>query len=444
MISITDHGARPDPGANQTTAIQTALDVAAAQGGGTVQVPAGSYRTSTLFLRDRVTLHLENGACLLGSERLEDYPDISGGFTDAVGQKRGRCLIYARDVTGAAITGQGTIDGSGGKYGFEVDNRPFLVRFVDCRDIQVTNVTLQNSAGWVSHYLGCENVLIHGVTIRSAVNGNNDGIDIDSCKRVRISMCDIDTGDDAICIKATRATSCENIVVTGCIIKSVWGALKLGTESAGDFRNISISDCVIRDTHGGGLKIISMDGCRLENVQVSNIIMDNVSGPIFIRLGSRLRRYYDDQPERDVGILRNVSLRNISGRVWEKGYLLYGTHPRKAGIIVTGIPGHCIEDLTFENIDFSFPGGGTESDAATHDVPEQEKEYPEFPMFHPIPAWAFYLRHARGIKMRDVRCRTESADARAPIFTDDVAGLRLQEVSMNGKSLDEASIVKRV
>lgn len=441
MTSIHDHGAVSGSDKIQTAAIQSALDACAKSGGGTVLVPAGLYHIGTLTMRSHVTLHLENGATLKGSARIEDYPEVSGSFVDAVGQKRNRCLIFAEGTTGTSITGQGTIDGNGGAYGYEEDGRPFMVRFVNCNDVQVTGITLKDSPGWVSHYLGCENVLIQGITIRSHTNGNNDGIDVDSCRRVRISACDLDCGDDAICIKSTRATPSENIVVTGCIIRSVWGALKLGTESAGDFRNIIFSDIVIRDTHGGGLKVISMDGSRMENIQINNIVMDNVSGPIFVRLGGRLRKYFADQPDRPVGILKNVSIRNVTIRVWEEGYLLYGKLPRKAGIIVTGIPGHCVEDLSFENIDVTFPGGGTPEEAAHHAVPEQEKEYPEFPSFHPIPAWGFYLRHAKNVRFRDVRMRTATADARAPFFTDDVQQLRLNEVEVNGEPFDARSIV---
>ena len=441
MISILEHGAIPGTSNVQTQSIQAALDTCAAQGG-TVLVPAGTYFSGTLHMRSQVTLHLENGAVIKGSPNIDDYPKVGAGFTDAVGQQRNRCLIYADDTTGTAITGQGAIDGNGGAYGYEQDERPFMVRFINCRDVQITGITLRDSPGWVSHYLGCENVLIHGITIRSHTNGNNDGIDVDSCKRVRISNCDIDTGDDAICIKATRATPCENIVVAGCVIKCVWGALKLGTESAGDFRNIIFSDIVIRDTHGGGLKIISMDGCRMENIQMNNVIMDNCSGPIFIRLGSRLRKYFSDQPDREIGILRNVSIRNVTMRVWEEGYPLYGKLPRKAGIIISGVPGHCVEDLTFENIDVTFPGGGTVEDAAHHAVPEQEKEYPEFPSFHPIPAWAFYIRHAKNVRLRDVRVRLAGDDQRPAFFTDDVKGLRFNEVEINGKSADVSVVVK--
>jgi hypothetical protein len=430
MIDITSHHAVPGTGTLQTEAIQQALDAAASSGGGTVVVPAGEFLTGTLILRSRVTLHLDNGAILRGSPNIADYPEVAGGFTDAVGQKRNRCLIYAKDTVGTAITGQGTIDGSGGAFGYEEDGRPFMVRFINCRDVQVTGVTLKDSPGWVSHYLGCENVLIHGIAIRSRTNGNNDGIDIDSCRRVRISDCDIDTGDDAICIKATRAIPSEDILVTGCRISSTWGALKLGTESAGDFRNILFSNIVIRNTEGGGIKLISMDGCNMENVVADNIIMDNVSGPIFIRLGARLRRYFEDEPERPVGTIRGLSLRNIRIRTWEEGYLLYGKYPRKAGIIVTGVPGHCVEDVTFENVRVEFPGGEEFSDLP---VPEQEAEYPEFPVFHPLPCWALFLRHVRGIVFRGCRLTTRAADGRPPFHLEDVEGHEFHGVTANGK-----------
>ena len=419
----------------QTGRIQEAIDTVAARGGGTVRIGSGIHRIGTIFLRSRVTLHLENGCVLKGSSDIADYPEVAGGFTDAVGQQRNRCLIYAEDTIGTAITGEGIIDGSGGDYGFEEDGRPFMVRFIDCEDVQVTGITLQNSPGWVSHYLGCENVRIHGLTIRSRVNSNNDGIDIDSCRRVRISDCDIDTGDDAICIKSTRAEPSEDIVVTGCRISSDWGALKLGTESAGDFRNIIFSNIVIRNTNGGGLKLISMDGSRLENVLVENIVMDNVSGPIFIRLGARLRRYFPDQPERPVGVLRGVSIRNVRASVWEEGFHLYGKYPRKAGIIITGIPDHPVEDITFENVRVTFPGGGKISDTP---VPEQENEYPEFPAFHPIPSWALFLRHVRGIVFRGCQFDTSTPDPRPPLHMEDVEGGQFVGVLNNGRVLDDA------
>ncbi len=431
--NILSFGAIPGSGNPQTSCIQKAINVAAGEGGGTVFVPAGEFISGTLTLASWVTLHLDNGAILKGSPNRIDYPEVSGGFTDAVGQKRNRCLIYANGTVGSAITGLGTIDGNGPAFGYEEDGRPFMVRFINCRDVHVSGVTLKDSPGWVSHYLGCENVLIHGITIRSRTNGNNDGIDIDCCRRVRISDCDIDTGDDAVCIKATRAKPCEDIVVAGCRISSTWGALKLGTESAGDFRNILFSNIVIRDTEGGGLKLISMDGCRMENVVADNIIMDNVSGPIFLRLGSRLQRYFDDEPERVSGIIKGITLRNIRIRVWEEGYLLYEKFPRKAGIIVTGVPGHRIEEVEIENIHVEFPGG---EDQTNTPVPEQEADYPEFPVFHPLPCWALFLRHVRGLVFRRCRFSTREPDRRPPIHFEDAVEVTFEDVRFNGTRLE--------
>lgn len=435
--SVTDHGAIPNSPQIQTAAVQSAIDAASNRGGGTVFIPAGVFLTGTLVLHSHVTLHLDNGAVLKGSTDLKDYPEVKGGFLDAVGQNRNRCLLYAEGTVNTTISGRGTIDGSGASFVHEQDGRPFMIRFIDCRDIHVTGVTLKDSPGWVSHYLGCENVFIHGINICSHVNGNNDGIDVDSCRRVRISDCDIDTGDDAVCIKSTRSTPSEDIVVTGCRISSVWGALKLGTESAGDFRNIIFSNIVIRDTCGGGLKLISMDGCRMENVLVENIIMDNVSGPIFLRLGSRLRQYFPDQPKRDIGIARGLTIRNVTINVWEKGYLLYGKYPRKAGIIVTGIPGHPIEDVTFDNVRVNFPGGGEISNTP---VPEQETAYPEFPVFHPLPCWGLFLRHIRGIVFKDCRLDTRESDPRPPMWVEDVEGLEFSNVKINGETFKETTL----
>ncbi len=439
MIIVTDFGAVSGTAAVQTESIQRAIDHAAANGGGTVHFPAGTFLTGTLTLRTGITLHLDSGAILIGSSRIEDYPPAVDAFIDAVGQNRNTVLIRAVDCQNVGISGHGTIDGSGGSFAFEQDGRPFMIRFSRCKAVQVSGVTLRNSAGWVSHYSDCENVSIHDVTIRSTVNANNDGIDIDSCRNVRISHCDIVTGDDAICIKSTHSSPCENIVVTGCLLKSAWGAFKIGTESVGDIRNVVFSDSVIYETTGGGVKLISKDGAIVENILVSNVIMDRVSGPIFIHLGERKRTYYAGQTAREAGALRGVTLRNIRGTVWEEGEPLWG-FPRRAGIFISGIPGHFIENVRMEGIDLSFPGGGTEEEANRFDVPERIVDYPEFPPFTPYPAWGFYVRHAKNVSLKDIRIQTQTADARSPIVCDDATLRSLQDVYSNdGRVTDVVS-----
>ena len=114
---------------------------------------------------------------------------------------------------------------------------------------------------------------------------------------------------------------------------------------------------------------------------------------------------------------------------------LYGKYPRKAGIIITGIPDHPVEDITFENVRVTFPGGGEISDTP---VPEQENEYPEFPAFHPIPSWALFLRHVRGIVFRGCQFDTSTPDPRPPLHMEDVEGGQFVGVLNNGHVLDDA------
>ena len=426
-ITLQQFGVVAGSRQSQAPGIQKAIDRVHEAGGGTLVVPPGDYLTGTILLRSNVRLHLESGARILGSPRLEDYRHDIGAFVDAVDQERGCGLVVALDQDRVAITGQGVIDGQGGQFPMDEPKRPFLIRFIRSKNILLEGVTLRDSAAWVTHLLDCDGAMIRGVTIHSHVNGNNDAIDIDSSRRVIVTGCDLDTGDDAICLKSTGDSPCENITVTGCIIKSHWGAFKIGTESRGDIRNVVFGNNIIRDTHGGGVKIISMDGARVENVLVSDLVMDRVSGPIFIRLGERKRTYLPGQKPKPAGTIRGVTLRNIRGTVWEEGFDLWG-HKRRSGILITGVPGAPIRDLIMENIRMEFPGGGTKAEAK-REVPEHREHYPEFPIFGPLPSWGFYVRDTEGAVFRDIELTLKTPDARPPWKTERVAGIRRTALS---------------
>ena len=345
---------------------------------------------------------------------------MGGSFVDAVGQQRNRCLIYAERADGPAITGLGTIDGNGPAFGHDEDGRPFMIRFVDCSQVRVQDVTLRDSPGWVSHYLGCENVCIQGVTIRSHTNGNNDGIDLDSCRGVRISGLrhrhrrrrDLHQGHARHPLREHRRDRLRDPQRLGRAqarhgIGGRFSQHRL--QRPGHPRHARRRP---QDHQHGRLRARKRPGQQHRHGPRQRADLPAArppAAPVFRRPAGTSAR----MPARGVHPQRD-------GRVWEEGYPLFGKLPRKAGIIVTGVPGHDIEDVSFENIDLTFPGGGSAGDAARHDVPEQETEYPEFPMFHPLPAWGFYLRHARNLRFRDVRLRTEQPDARPAFFTDDV------------------------
>ncbi|MFB3828683.1 MAG: glycoside hydrolase family 28 protein, partial [Bryobacteraceae bacterium] len=200
-VNVRDHGAAGDGNRLDTMALQAAIDACARAGGGAVLLPPGRYLSGTLFLKSHVTLWLDPGATLLGSKDLNHYPvtvQKPRSYTDNYTDKS---LIYAEDCENIGIAGRGTIDGQGAAFKGPYKVRPYMIRVINCRDVAIDGVAIKDSPMWVQHYLGCEGVAIRGITVRSRVNRNNDGIDIDACSRVRISDCDIWSGDDAIVLK---------------------------------------------------------------------------------------------------------------------------------------------------------------------------------------------------------------------------------------------------
>jgi hypothetical protein len=232
-------------------------------------------------------------------------------------------------------------------------------------------------------------------------------------------------GDDAICPKSiSRAT--ENMVVTNCIVSSNTAAFKLGTSSAGGFRNITLSNCVFRDCKLGAIKLLCVDGGIAENIMISDVVMDNVEGPIFIRLGNRGIRY-DSKDEcksllndrdwtsangsRETGVLRHITIRNVRAHV-------VGDKLDRWGIMITGVPGHRIQDVILRDLDISFPGGGL-PDHANITVPEDEKRYPEQFFFGILPSWGLYLRHVEDLRLENIRLKLRNSDMRPPLYEED-------------------------
>ena len=427
-------GAAGDGVTLDTHAIQAAIDRCGATGGGAVVLPPGRYLTGTLRLRDRVTLSLEAGSVLLGSMRLEDYPVLRDAVPSYTSNYTERCLIRADGASDIAIRGAGTIDGNGAAFTGKDKLRPFLIRFVGCRCVHVEGITLRDAAMWVQHYLDCEDVLIDGIRVRSRrEEANNDGIDIDSCRRVRIANCDIDSGDDAIVIKATTALPCRDVVVTNCILSSLCYAFKLGTESNGGFDNILFSNSVIYDSRLAGIALEAVDGGSLSRVSISNIVMRNTGYPIFLRLGNRARPVTENGPHPDIASLSGVMIR---------GVVAEASSP--IGCIIAGLPGHPIEDVVLEDIQLTLPEVGTPFEV-NQGVPEWPDAYPEPTMFGPLPAYGLYCRHVRGLSLSRIALRTAKLDLRPALFAEDAEDLTVSNLSgpAIGSSLIELRNVRR-
>ncbi|MEW5975475.1 MAG: glycoside hydrolase family 28 protein [Acidobacteriota bacterium] len=407
-------GAKGNGEALDTGALQRAIDAAAASGG-LVYVSPGTYRTGTLFLKSNVSLQLEAGATLLGSKNLEDYPSVQPALRSYTDTYVHQSLIYGENLENVALLGRGTIDGQGGAFRGEYRVRPYLIRMVGCRNVQVADLTMKDSPMWVQHYLACENLAIRGLAVHSRCNENNDGIDIDACRNVRISDCEVWSGDDAIVLKSTLAQPCRDVTITNCVLSSDCNALKLGTESVGGFDNIVISNCSIYDTHLSGLALELVDGGLLENVSVSNLVMRDVRSAIFLRLGNRARPPYEGAPNPGLGRLRNVVVQNVQA-----------TGADKIGCAVVGLAERPLENVTLSNIRIRFEGGGTEADTGLT-IPELAEAYPEYKMFGVLPAYAFYCRHVRNIRFLDVEVAPEREEFRPALVSDDVQDLKLSD-----------------
>ncbi len=424
-----DYGLKGDGKTLETAAIQAMID--ACPPGGTVKIPAGEYVVGTLKLKGGMTFHLEEGAVLLGSTNLADYArDIQGAIEAPAFDE---CLLYAENATNLTLSGKGVVDGRGYKEHFPewisrednvLGDRPMLIRFVGCRNLTLNEVTLKNAASWCTHMVDCEDVVARGVTIDSQANKNNDGFDLDGCKNVLIEYCTIFSGDDSICPKSTTTRITENITVRNCRAKSHTAAFKCGTSSRGGFRNITIADCDFSGTRMGVIKLLSVDGGLLENINISNIRMDDVEGPLFIRLGGRGRIY--DRPTEQVygeevksegappGVVRHIRISNIRATV-------KGDIPKRNGIMISGIPGHCIEDVVLKDVEISFPGGGTAADAA-REIAEDAARYPEQFFFGVLPSWGAYIRHAKNVTFDNVRLTSRTPDARERLVLVDTEG----------------------
>jgi polygalacturonase len=428
--NVCDFGAVGDGKTLNTEAIQKAIDACAESGGGTVFFPAGSFLSGSLYLRSHVTLNLSAGSTLLGSRDLNDYPRTVPGFRSYTDNYTERSLIYGENVNNVSIVGEGVIDGQGGSFKGAYKVRPYLIRMIRCRNVTVRGITLKNSPMWVQHYLACDGVEIAGITVSSRCNGNNDGLDIDCCRNVRVSDCDISSGDDAIVLKSTAAQACENVVITNSVLSSDCNAVKFGTESNGGFKNIVVTGCSIYDTNLAGIALEIVDGGVLDKVVISAITMTNVRSAIFLRLGARGRKFKEGMERPATGTFRNVTISNIEASC-----------SSRVGCSITGLPGHRIEDVTLSNIRISFPGGGTREEAGKP-VDERAEAYPECTMFGNLPAYGFYCRHVAGLTLKDVKLSWVDPDLRPALSWEDVEGGEIE--GLNAACAEEAVSVLRL
>ncbi|MGV8094097.1 MAG: glycoside hydrolase family 28 protein [Mangrovibacterium sp.] len=446
--NIVSFGAKGDGITLNTFAIQKAIDGASDAGGGIVHIPEGRFVSGGISLKSGVTLNLDFGAVLLGSTNPFDY----------VLHDQLYHFINADHADRISITGEGTIDGQGRQLALTIDSlffagkweepnynyrrhrperRPKLFNISQCRNILIEGITAKNAANWVLNFDRCSNLTINKVTVESDAYWNNDGMDIGDCRNVKITNCYVNAADDGICLKSHHKGYCnDSIYIANCTVRSSASALKFGTASHGGFKNVKIENIYIYDTFRSAIALESVDGGILENIEISDITANNTGNAIFIKLGHRNR---DGQ----VGTLKNIRIRNITVQVPfgapDLRYEIRGPElPFFHNVFpasITGLPGHYVENVSLENIRIIYPGRANKGYAylpvhRLKDVPESESEYPEFSMFGELPAWGFYVRHMKGLTMKDISLKVLEYDFRPAFVFDDVEGLVMKRIKV--------------
>jgi polygalacturonase len=426
-FNVRSYGAIGGGKTNDAPAINRAIDAANAAGGSTVYFPAGKYLSGSIHLKSNVGLYLDHGAVIQASDDPEAYdapePNQWDKYQDFGHSHWQNSLMWGEGVSNVSISGPGLIDGKAltREGGQRIGNKAISLKL--SRNVTIRDVQMLLCGHFAILATGVDNLTIDNITIDT----NRDGIDVDASRNVRISNVSVNSPwDDAIVLKASYGLGSfrdtENVTITNSFVSGFdmgtlldgtfqrsgkgapdrggpTGRIKLGTESSGGFKNITISNCVFE--YSRGLALETVDGGSLEDVTISNITMRDVTNsPIFLRLGRRMR-----SPEgTPIGRLRRVNISDV---------VVYGADARYASLI-TGIPGHDIEDVKLNNIRILYQGGGTREQAAI--VPaESETEYPEPYRFGEMPAYGFFLRHVNGIELNNVEIGYLKEDLR-PAF----------------------------
>jgi polygalacturonase len=420
-VKPEEFGAVADGETVNTRAIQRAVDLCSSRGGGVVLFAEGDYVTGTIDLKSGVMIEVAVGARILGSTNLADYPDRVPKRATVMdsNMKLKLSLFYAEGVERIGFRGHGEIDFRGSQTNFpgkqtatETPGRPFGIRVIDSRQIVVKDITLRDAACWMQNYLNCEDLIFQRMKVINQANHNNDGIDIDGCRRVIVRDCVINSEDDAMCIKGASLRPTEDVLIENSTFVTTCNALKIGTDTQGDFRRIYARNLKLggipddMPTWKGrqastGITLATVDGGDVEDILIEDCVIERSRCPIFLRIGSR-GRLMPDMPPAKIGALRRIVIEDITGQ---------GNF--RQGSFISGIADGMIEDVVIRRVDLGMEGGGT-AEMAAAEVKDNEKGYPDAHQFSVkgLPAHGFYLRHAQRVRFEDVRVTPSAADAR--------------------------------
>jgi polygalacturonase len=366
QLNVREFGALGDGTTNDTAALQQALDRCRVLGGGEVLVPAGTYLTGALALRSNTLLRLQENAVISGTAELADYPVTQVRWEGKwIAGRVG--LLYAIDASNIGILGPGRIVGNpalGGRPTAQNPLRhPALIELIGCRNVRMEDFSTSYQLMWSIHPTNCEDVALRNLTIRST-GGNGDGIDLDSCRGVRIEHCDIATGDDCIAIKSGRGSeayrllqTCEDIIISHCTLAdSIFACIGIGSESSGGVRNVRIEHCkfTAAKTYAVYIKSRVGRGAFIEDIVADDLDVSG-TGAGFLRINLLSSGIQDQDPVPGVAGIpaaRNFRFSNLRVKDCPTLVDAVGLHPQKPldGFALVNVSGDCRTGISLANI----------------------------------------------------------------------------------------------
>lgn len=469
--NIRDYGAKGDGVTLDTKALQAAIDACNKDQGGTVLVPAGVFVIGTTELKSNVTLHIAAQGVLLGSGHGKDYfpADTIPLHGDSTLEDGNTGLLFAVNAENITVEGPGMIDGRGSQFhgpkrgdpspaGISGAKRPYHLMFYRCKHVRIRDIFLKDCAFHSMRVVQCSYAWFTGIHLRSRVISNNDGFHFISCDYMHVANCDIQCQDDACALFG----SCKFITVTDCTFSTRWSVFRFGGGSA---ENIAVSNCIMDVVFGCPIKLHGSANSRFENFSFRNLIMNHVTGPISIGLGARRRRSEksangqtnapagtstnnlpggfapEPTPEdllQATGVIRNISFSGIRATVVKPFPLpesewLSNYNPGEvfSCIGLNAVGAGSLENISFDDVHVTFPGGGTAEQAAVRDVPKAIGEYYAAGVF---PAYALYARQMRGLTLNNVRFEIATPDLRPAVVFDHVTDATINGLSVQGDS----------
>ncbi len=436
-IDVQTLGAVGNNSTVNTAFIQQAIDSVSNNGGGEVIINGGTFISSTIRLKSNVTLRVTSGTTLKAVPNYADFPDLPFNVRSWNDTYTTRCFIFAEDANHIRITGGGIIDGNGTSFGYlsvSTKSRPIGLRLHEVDSLVIDSINLRQAPQWMAVIFDCSNVYINRVTVYNQCFGSNDGIDIDCCRNVLVENSNFDTNDDPIPVKTHAFSICRDVLIRNCTMATYERAVKVGNEVIGPLVNIRFQNIVV-NASSFSLPIVPLnaiycaiaDGGSMDSIYFENIQVNTPSQiPIFVRLCDR-GNHYDTFPHPTVKYLKNVWFKNISA-----------TSSTTIPCSVTGIPGHTVENINFENVVITVPGNGP---AVTGNVPELESTRPEGDIWgDSLPVYGLYVHHVNGLHLDSFCVIEQHADVRPLYYFEDTTNVvRLNECSNNVSGIQDIS-----